>query len=243
MKIDDIGYIVFIKKYGEYSLLLKILSRNNGLITGYINKAKSYRMDYQIGNLVKFMWYAKNLTQLGNFKIELIKSYVSDIIQSKLYLAIIQNISGLISNLLYENYLPDNDNLFLTIKNIYNSINRNAPNNLIIKKYLYMENLLLNALGSGILLDERRIKKLHYISKRTGLAVSKEKGEPFADKLLLFPTIAKTTKLNKDDIIDCFNIIDFFLKRYLINDINDIRKYDTITMTRERLKKIVPLLF
>ena len=86
MRIEDNGFIVFVKKFEENSLLVRILSKENGLISGYVKHTKKDINQYQLGNLVSFVWSAKNNNQLGSLKIELIKSYLSIFITNKFYL-------------------------------------------------------------------------------------------------------------------------------------------------------------
>ena len=117
MKIEDFGFITSIKKYEENSLLVKVLSKENGLISGYLMHIKKDRTNYQIGNLVKFVWSAKSTNQLGILKIELVKSYLSYFIENRFYLHLMDCITSLINSLLYERYLEDT--LFQIVESIF----------------------------------------------------------------------------------------------------------------------------
>lgn len=233
MKIEDSGFIVFTKQYGESALLLKVLSKENGLISGYVNHTKKNKLDYQIGNLVKFTWSAKNINQLGTLKIEIIKSYLSILVNDKFYLSIVDNMTSLINNLLYERYLENN--LFFVIENILNFMLQNVDKKQIIKEYLIFENTILNIIGSGIIFDNLcPFEELFYISPKTGLAVSKTKGEPYKEKLFLFPKIFKNDDFSKENIIECFDIIDYFLKKYLVEN-NLINKSKILLILRDNI--------
>lgn len=233
MKIEDFGFITSVRKFEENSLLVKILSKENGLISGYVMHIKKDRNNYQIGNLVKFVWSAKNTNQLGNLKIEIVKSYLSSFITSKFYLYLIDNINIMINNLLYERYLEKN--LYQLVESIFDLVVRNEEKLLILKEYLIFENTLLNIVGTGIIFDNGNyLEDLYYISPKTGLAVSKAKGEPFKDRLLVFPSVFKKNEIAKDDIYECFSVMDFFLKKYL-NENNFNYKYSVITISKENL--------
>lgn len=233
MKIEDNGFIVFVKQYGENSLLLKILSKENGLISGYVSHIKKNKLDYQVGNLVKFLWSAKNINQLGTLRIETIKSYLSIVITNRFYLNIIDNIASLINNLLYERYLENN--LYFVIENILNLMFHDIDKKHIIKEYLIFENTILNVIGTGIIFDNLcPFEKLYYISPRTGLAVSQEKGEPYKNKLLLFPEIFKSNEFSKENIIECFEVIDYFLKKYLEEN-NLINKHKSLLLLKDSI--------
>lgn len=233
MKIEDFGFITSIKKFEENSLLIKILSKENGLISGYAMHIKKDRLNYQVGNSVKFTWSAKTTNQLGTLKIELVKSYLSYFINDRFYLALIENITLLINNLLYERYLEKN--LYNILEIIFNLITNNEKKIKILKLYLIFENTMLNIIGTGIIFENSTdINNLYYISPKTGLAVSKSKGEPYKDRLLLFPSLFQKDNIEMDDIFQCFSVMDFFLKKYLLdNNLNN--KYKIIFNSREKL--------
>ncbi len=233
MKIEDFGFITSIKKYEENSLLVKVLSKENGLISGYLMHIKKDRTNYQIGNLVKFVWSAKSTNQLGILKIELVKSYLSYFIENRFYLHLMDCITSLINSLLYERYLEDT--LFQIVESIFDLVVHNEEKYKIVKEYLYFENTLLNIIGTGIIFENNKsIDDLYYISPKTGLAVDKKKGEPYRDRLLIFPAIFKKEKLDRVDIFECFYIMDFFLKKYL-EDNNYSYKYKALVLLRENI--------
>ena len=233
MRIEDNGFIVFVKKFEENSLLVRILSKENGLISGYIKHTKKDINQYQLGNLVIFVWSAKNNNQLGSLKIELIKSYLSIFITNKFYLDLIENITISINELIYERYLENN--LYKNIENIFNSIIENKTKNEILKEFLYFENTLLNVLGTGIIFEKNTpIYELYYISPKTGLAVSKTKGEPYKDKLFLFPQLFLKNEILEQELQETFDILDFFLKKHL-NQNENILKYKKIATLNKKL--------
>jgi len=217
MKIEDFGFITLIKEYEENSLLIKILSKENGLMSGYVSHVKKQRSNYQIGNLIKFTWSAKNVDQLGTLRVELVKSYLSTFIGSRFGLYLIDCITSLINDLLYERYREHK--LFQTMEVIFNLVAENAEKCLIVKEYLLFENAILNVVGTGIIFEQNgNMGKLYYVSPKTGLAVDKQMGDPYKDRLLVFPRIFKNEQPNRADIIECFYVMDFFLKKYLNNN-------------------------
>ncbi|MDD2840462.1 MAG: recombination protein O N-terminal domain-containing protein, partial [Rickettsiales bacterium] len=167
MKIEDFGFIIFVKKFEENSLLVKILSKDNGVISGYIKHVKKDLNQYQIGNLVSFSWVAKTVNQLGTLKVELIRSFLSCFICNSFYLNLIESITLLINDLIYERYLEQN--LYNKINLIFDYIAHDKEKVLILKEYLHFENILLNVLGTGIIFDDAvELSKLYYISPNTG---------------------------------------------------------------------------
>ena len=233
MKIEDFGFITSVRKFEENSLLVKILSKENGLISGYVMHIKKDRINYQVGNSVKFTWSAKNTNQLGSLKVELVKSYLSYFMTDRFYLTLIDNITLLINNLLFERFLEKN--LYNIIDVIFGLIVNNEDKDKILKLYLIFENTILNVIGTGIIFEKNlNINDFYYISPKTGLAVSKEKGEPYKDKLLIFPTVFQKDNIERDDIFQCFSVMSFFLKKYLLEN-NFSNKYKIIFNSREKL--------
>lgn len=231
MKIEDIGFIISIKKFEENSLLVKILSKDNGIISGYVKHIKKNRNDYQMGNLVKIIWSAKSIEQLGTMRIELIRSYLSNFLYSRFYLHLIESISILLNTLIYERFECDLFDLLTEIFDLISLDNKIAT----IEKYLLFENRLLNIIGTGIIFDREALENLYYISPKTGLAVSKAKGEPYRDRLLLLPPVFKNMKIqSRSDIYDGFEIMNFFLRRYF-NDENYQNKYKNVMLVRENI--------
>ena len=54
MKFEDEGYIIKLRRHGEKSLILTVLTRNYGKITGYVKNClnKKNLGIYQLGNKV-----------------------------------------------------------------------------------------------------------------------------------------------------------------------------------------------
>jgi len=231
MKIEDIGFIIFIKKFEENSLFIKVLSKENGIISGYIKHGK--KQNQQIGNLVKFTWTARNSNNLGSLSIELIRSYSSHFMFNKLYLNLVNLMTNLINILLYEKIFENR--LYDEFEIIINLIKNDSDKYLIIKEYFLFENILLNILGTGLIFDNAtKLSDLHYISPKTGLVVSKEKGDPYKEKLLLFPSLFKKNEVCKEDIIICINTFNFFLKKYLNENIY-LKKNNSILILIDKL--------
>ena len=74
MQFRDEGYIIGNRRYGENSLIVHIISKNNGLISGFIKSGGSKKNIgvCQIGNKVFFDAYARIEENMLSLKIELI---------------------------------------------------------------------------------------------------------------------------------------------------------------------------
>jgi len=99
MQIQDKGIIISLLKHSESSFIVKILSENNGVYSGYVRGATSKKNIglYQIGNLIDFTWSSKNENNLGYLKVDLIKSYSIFIFEKKINLYIFEALINIIN--------------------------------------------------------------------------------------------------------------------------------------------------
>ena len=61
MQFVDEGYIVNLRKYGENSVIVTVVSKNHGLLTGFVKGGMSKKNlgVYQLGNLIRIDAYAR----------------------------------------------------------------------------------------------------------------------------------------------------------------------------------------
>lgn len=227
--IQDIGYITYIKKSREKSLLIKVLSKNNGVVYGFINnglnKYKYYKN--QIGNFVQFTSTASN----DNFNIietELIKSNLEAYFYRKSNLIVFNSAVALINSFVKENEEIDN------IYNIFNNLICNMIKHNDIWLY-YIDFLLsiLDHIGININVNKCYLtgkNDTYYISPKTGNCVIKELGEKYKNNLFVIPRCLKSFDYSMEDILNtlkiCFYFINKFIKEnnlfYMTNELNFI---------------------
>ena len=71
MKINDLGFFLGNKKYGENSMIVYILSKNNGLIKSFSKFSKKKRFSFTILDKVNFTWQSKQKDSLGYINLDL----------------------------------------------------------------------------------------------------------------------------------------------------------------------------
>lgn len=227
--IQDIGYITYIKKSREKSLLIKVLSKNNGIIFGFINnglnKYKYYKN--QIGNFIQFTSTTSN-DNLNIIETELVKSNLEVYFYKKSNLIIFNSAMTLINIFIKEN--EDINNIY----NIFNNLIGNMVKNNDI--WLYYIDFLLSILNHiGFNIDVNRCSLTgnnnpHYISPKTGNCVIKELGEKYKNNLFVIPNCLKSFEYSSTDILNtlkiCFYFINKFIKEnnlfYVSNELNFI---------------------
>lgn len=218
MKIFDEGIIVSKYDYSDSSLILTIFSSKYGLIKGLYKGAKSSKNKFllEIGNIVDFEKISRLEEQLGFLKIELKESYLSSIFYDNKKLLTIINMAQLIIEFLVEKEVQHD--FYIATKNMIIVL----QNNDFLYYYLQWEVMLLQVIGYGLDLSKccvSGVNNIYYLSPKSAKAVSKEIGDPWADKLFVLPSlwIHKNIKIaTLEDLTRGFAISSYFLNKFAI---------------------------
>ncbi|MBO7556336.1 MAG: DNA repair protein RecO [Alphaproteobacteria bacterium] len=215
MQFRDEGYIINLRKYGEKSVILTIVSKNHGLLKGFVRSALSKKNlgIYQLGNKIAIDSYARLESNMPSLKIELIKHNAVNFMQNSQKLAAL---SGLCSLCL--SCLPENENLerfYYYIDSFISLIDQ--PN--WLTHYAFFEFYLLEHLGIGLDLsccaDSGSKENLEYISPKSGKAVCAQSGAPYKDKLFLYPhfIVDKNYTPHSSEVAELLRMTEFFLNK------------------------------
>jgi len=221
MQFVDSGIIISVKKYSESSLIVKVLSRNHGLYSGFVRSATSSpktRAIYQNFNLVDFEWKSRAEEGLGFFKIELKNSFLAQIISSPIK---ISSVSA-IANIIEQNFLEREpaEEMFLGLLRLLQKLN--FDDEIFLKQYIKFEIELLRILGYGIDLSEcvatGTTKDLCFVSPKSARAVCSEAGQKYRDKLLILPQFLLSDcdlQASKEDLLNGLKLSGFFIAKNL----------------------------
>ena len=217
MEVNDHGIIVSKRYYSESSVIVSIFSESHGIVRGLIKGALKSKTKHtlQLGNLVKFNKRSRLQEHLGYINIELLKSNLLNIMNSKIKLLITNTICLYLSDFLQEN-IPLKSFYSCTAKVLLEKINKDY-----YKYYILWELQLLANIGFGLDLQKCAVTNsttnLYYISPKTGKVVTKEVGDPYKDKLFKVPDFIINDNLTytMKDIYDMLNITQYFLNRFV----------------------------
>lgn len=223
MKFIDQGLIISTKKYGENSAIIKTLTKENGLCCGFIkySNSKKTRAIYQVGNLISFEYRSRVDSNLGSFfGVDLIKSYLANILFDKIKLDCLRVIFFIIDKIFLEG---DNQPiLFTKINDFLISLSfEDLSKKDIFAKYIKIELAILKILGYEIDLTMCVVTNsqlnLAFVSPKSARAVCYEAGLPYADKLLTLPLflIDNNSKLSKKDLQNGLKLSGYFLAKYV----------------------------
>jgi DNA repair protein RecO (recombination protein O) len=183
----DEGLVLGLRRTGETSVILELMTREHGRHQGMVRGGRSRRMQpvLQPGNTVHAVWRARLDEQLGTYTIEAGEMRAARYLGSPLAL---YGMATLTSHL---RLLADRDPhpaLYDTA-----SILADHLDDPLVAPALFVrfEVALLSELGFGLDLESCAATgastDLIYVSPKSGRAVSREAGEPYRPKLLSLP--------------------------------------------------------
>lgn len=215
MQFSDEGYIIKSRRHGESGLILTVLTRSNGKISGYVKNAFNSKKNgiYQLGNSVSLNAYARLEENLYSFHVDLLKAEAVNFMSDEAKLSALSSLCELCNIC-----LPEKEN----IGRFYNII-ETFFNNILQENwkvyYSYFEFYLLEYLGIGLDLSECAAtgtkENLKYISPKSGKAVCAQAGAPYADRLFLYPKYVIEKKENppSQEIREVLKLTEFFLNK------------------------------
>ncbi|HXX25257.1 MAG TPA: DNA repair protein RecO [Pseudolabrys sp.] len=218
MQWTDEGVVLGVKRHGETSGIVELMTRDHGRHLGLVRGAFSSRLKpiLQPGNSVSATWRARLDEHLGNFSVEPTTLRVANFFVAPHAIYGVSHLSALMR------LLPERDpheNLYTALTDILDRLdNAGASAPLVVR----FELQLLAELGFGLDLAQCAATgtsgDLIYVSPKSGRAVSRDAGEPWADKMLRLPAFLRGDNTNaaNRDIADGFALTGFFLSRYVL---------------------------
>ncbi len=215
MEFRDEGYITAVRRYGENSLIVSLISKEHGLISGFVKGGSSRKNIgiYQTGNRIGFDAYARIEENMLSLKTELLMPSAVNFMSSPAKLAALSSLCSLCTAC-----LPEKENLELfynRIDDFFNFINKENW----LTYYSLFEFFLLDYLGIGLDLNECAVtgskENLAYISPKSGRAVCWESGAPYAMRLYSYPhfIVDKNEFPSPSEIADLLKMTEFFLNK------------------------------
>jgi DNA repair protein RecO (recombination protein O) len=216
---SDDGLVLGLRRQGETSVILELMTREHGRHHGVVHGGRSKRMQpvLQAGNAVHAVWRARLDEQLGTYTIE------AGEMRAARYLASSLALYGMATLASHLRLLPDRDPhpaLFETACVLADHLDEPqiAP-----ALFVRFELMLLTELGFGLDLGTCAAtggtRDLVYVSPKSGRAVSREAGEPYRPRLLTLPSFLGAAfdgrHPNQDEIAAGFRLTGYFLESHV----------------------------
>ena len=218
MQWTDEGIVIGVKRHGEASAILELMTREHGRHLGLVRGGFGSRMKpvLQVGNGVSASWRARLDEHLGNYTIEPVNLRASSFFAASHAIYGVSHLAALMR------LLPERDphaDLYAELEDVLNHLDDAVVAAPMVVRF---ELQLLSELGFGLDLEQCASTgsraDLIYVSPKSGRAVSREAGEPWADKLLRLPAFLRERDAAPAgrDLDDGFALTGFFLARHVL---------------------------
>ena len=218
MEWRDEGIILGTRRHGETSVIVEVMTRAHGRHLGMVRGGRSRRMQplLQPGNHVDLTWWARLDEHLGSFTIEPLGFAAARLIEMPVALYGIQLAAA------HLRLLPERDvhrGLYETLRLIIDHFDDPLAAGELLLRF---EVMMLEELGFGLDLRDcaatGRKDDLIYVSPRSGRAVCREAGAPWADKLLALPGFVLDTSVRAtsfDELAKAYRMTGYFFMRHV----------------------------
>lgn len=218
MQWQDEAIIIGVKRHGETSVIAELMTRDRGRHLGLVRSGRSRAMQpvLQAGNRVEAVWRARLDEHLGEFKLEPIRLRAAKLMETATAVYGVQAMGALLR------LLPERDphpHLFEALDIILDAFDDPSDAGELFVRF---ELAVLNDLGFGLDLTECAAtggrENLVYVSPKTGRAVSREAGMPYADRMLALPGFLSegaASAADRDSMAEAFRLTGYFLHRHV----------------------------
>ncbi len=220
MEWQDEGVVIGLRKHGETSVILEIMTAARGRHVGMVLGGRSRRLRalLQPGNGILATWRARLDEHIGTFAVEPLQMRAGRIMESALALHALNHLCALVRLLPERDPHPDLHARFGRMLDVLDD--RQTLPRLMVE----FELSLLADLGFGLDLTScaatGATTGLAYVSPRTGRAVTRDAGEPYRNRILALPAFLleegdepPSGTVEADDLRAGFQLTRHFLER------------------------------
>jgi DNA repair protein RecO (recombination protein O) len=249
MEWTDEGIVLGVRRHGESSAIVELLTRAHGRHLGLVRGGASSRMRplLQPGNSVCAVWRARLDEHLGYYAIEGTRLRAATMLASSHAVYGVTHLASL------ARLLPERD----PHQDIYEMLDRTLDDFDDVGKaaahLIKFELAMLAELGFGLALETcaatGETAELVYVSPKSGGAVSRRAGDPWRDRLLRLPAFLRHDEdaakgWSDQDLQDGFALTGLFLLRHVLEPRgqghSDARDGFINAVIRRRTKAAVP---
>lgn len=227
MEWTDEGIVLGVRRHGETSAIVELMTRSHGRHLGLVRGGAGSRMRplLQPGNTVNAVWRARLDEHLGYYVIEGMRLRAATMFASPHAVYGVTHLASLVR------LLPERDpheDIYELIEAILDDFDDATSAGAHLVKF---ELAMLTELGFGLDLStcaaSGAVDDLVYVSPKSGGAVSREAGEPWRDRLLRLPPFLLETGAQSgagekpniwsgQDLEDGFRLTGLFLMRNVL---------------------------
>jgi DNA repair protein RecO (recombination protein O) len=218
MEWKDEGIVLAVRRHGETSAIVEILTATHGRSLGLVRggRSRQLRPILQPGNIVLATWRARLEEHLGNFALEPLELKAGLLIDEAMQLAALTTLTA------EAQLLPEREphpRLYEAMRVVLDALEDADTWPALLVRW---ELGLLDELGFGLDLTRcaatGSLEDLIYVSPKTGRAVSRAAGLAYRDRLLALPAFLKGSQAGtpgQTDVADGLKLTGFFLDRHV----------------------------
>ncbi|MBI1620227.1 DNA repair protein RecO [Aquamicrobium zhengzhouense] len=218
MEWRDEGIILGTRKHGESSAILEVMTRARGRHLGMVKGGRSRKMQplLQPGNRVDLVWRARLDEHLGFFQVEPIELHAARLFDSACAVFGLQTLAT------HLRLLPERDphpHLYETLGVLLQHLEEPEVAGELVVRF---ELMVLEELGFGLDLSQcaatGQVEDLTYVSPKSGRAVSREAGAPWADRMLALPSFllrGSGLRADPEALEEAYRLTAFFFERHV----------------------------
>jgi DNA repair protein RecO (recombination protein O) len=221
MEWTDEGIVLGVRRHGESSAIVELLTRSHGRHLGLVRGGAGKRMRplLQPGNSVSAVWRARLDEHLGYYLIEGTRLRAANLFASSHAVYGVTHLASL------ARLLPERD----PHEDIYEMLDHTLDDfdnvGAAAAHLIRFELAMLAELGFGLDLEtcvaSGVTTDLVYVSPKSGGAVSRQAGAPFQDRLLRLPAFLRSqddgaSGWTEEDLRDGFALTGLFLMRHVL---------------------------
>ena len=218
MQWTDEGIVIGVRRHGEANAILELMTRDHGRHLGLVRGGFGSRLKpvLQPGNSVSAAWRARLDEHLGNYTVEGLHLRAANFFSTPHAIYGVSHLAALMR------LLPERDphgGLYQALNEILGHLDNAAIAAPMVVRF---ELQLLSELGFGLDLDRCVATgvsgDLIYVSPKSGRAVSRAAGEPWADKMMRLPAFLREQNAVPAgrDLADGFTLTGYFLTRHAL---------------------------
>jgi DNA repair protein RecO (recombination protein O) len=238
MQWTDDAIVLGAKRHGEANAILDLITRAHGRHLGMVRGGAGSRLKpiLQPGNGLSVTWRARLDEHLGHYTVEPVRLRASDFFSAPHAIYGVGHLAALMR------LLPERDpheQLYETFEHLLDGL---ADARTAAPMVVRFELQLLAELGFGLDLAEcaatGATDDLTYVSPKSGRAVSRDAGAPYAERMLRLPAFLRQEgeEPGWEALADGFALTGFFLERFVLEPrglpLGDERAHFIAALTR-----------